>query len=122
MIVNSIRKERGSMVQNRNIAMCVILSFVTCGIYGLIWLYQMTNDLNTVSRDPNGTSGGLVILLSIVTCGLYGWYWMYKAGQQLDAANGQQSSNSIIYLILTICGLGIVSYCMIQNELNKFSQ
>lgn len=46
------------MVQNRNIAMCVILSFVTCGIYGLIWLYQMTNDLNTVSRDPNGTSGG----------------------------------------------------------------
>ena len=26
------------MIQQRNIAVCIILSIVTCGIYGLYWL------------------------------------------------------------------------------------
>ena len=36
------------MVTQRNIALCIILSIVTCGIYGLIWLVFLTDDTNTV--------------------------------------------------------------------------
>ena len=120
MIVNSIRKERGLMVQNRNIVVCILLSIVTCGIYGLYWLYCMANDVNTVSNTQNGTSGGMVLLLTIVTCGIYGLYWLYQAGAKLDVAHGQSTSNGILYLILGICGLQLVSWALIQSELNKF--
>ena len=51
---------------------------MTCGIYGLYWLYTLTEDVNKLTGDPNATSGGIVILLSLVTCGIYSWYWLYK--------------------------------------------
>ena len=115
----------GSPVQQRNIALCIILSIVTCGIYGLYWIYTLTEDTNRLSGDPNATSGGVVILLSIVTCNIYMWYWMYKQGEKLDqikTARGLSSGNSgILYLILTLVGLGIVSYALMQNELNQLA-
>lgn len=115
----------GGGIQQRNIALCIILSIVTCGIYGLYWIYTMTEDTNHLMGDPNATSGGIVILLSIVTCGIYMWFWMYKKGEQLDqikSSRGVPSSNSgVLYLILSIVGLSIVSYALIQNELNAFA-
>lgn len=115
----------GSGIQQRNLALCIILSIVTCGIYGLYWIYTITEDTNRVTGNPNATSGGIVILLGIVTCGIYMWYWMYKEGEYLDqakTARGIPSSNSgILYLILSIVGLGIVSYALIQNELNNLA-
>ncbi len=44
------------MIQRRSIAMCIVLSLVTCGIYGIYWFICLTNDCNAVSNDPDGTS------------------------------------------------------------------
>ncbi len=110
-------------IKNRNIAMCIILSIITCGIYGIVWQISMVDDLNTASGRVGDTNGITVWLLSIITCGIYGWIWMYKAGEKVDmikTKNGMPSSNSgLVYLLLTFFGLGIVSYCIIQSELNK---
>ena len=112
------------MVKERNIAVCIILSIVTCGIYGIIWFVSITDDINTLSGDYK-TSGGMAFLFSIITCGLYGIYWMYNQGRKIDMAKankGIPSSNSgILYLILSILGLGIVSYCLMQNEINNLA-
>jgi hypothetical protein len=85
----------------------------------------MTNESNTVS-DDNSVSGGLALLLTIITCGIYGWYWNYKMGQKMYNAgkryNKDIADNSILYLILSLFGLAIVNYCLIQNDLNKFSK
>ena len=44
-------------------------------------------------------------------------------GQELYQAahkrNINSSDNSILYLILSLVGLGIVSYCLMQDEINK---
>lgn len=113
------------MIQQRNLAVCIILTIVTCGIYGLVWLYWLNDDTNTVSNEPNPTSGGIVILLSIVTCGIYGIYWAYKQGEKLNRANEMRgmakSDRSIIYLVLVIFGLGIVAYALMQDELNNLA-
>lgn len=115
----------GYVVEERNIALCVILSIITCGIYQIYWIYKMSEDLNVVSGRRNDTSGAMVIILWIITCGFYGWYWVYKAGEKLQAAGQIQNkpipNNGIIYLILCIfLGIGsIVSACLIQNELNN---
>ena len=113
------------MIERRNIAICIILSIVTCGIYGLIWFVWLTDDVNKVAEEPNPTSGGMSLLLAIVTCGIYGLYWAYKQGEKLDAAAAKRglptSSKSIIYLLLSIFGLGIIAYALMQDELNNYA-
>lgn len=113
------------MIERRNIVVCIVLTLVTCGIYGIYWIVCLTNDVNTVSGDVNGTSGGMVVLLTIVTCGIYGIYWAYKQGEKLDFTKnnrGIPSSNSgVLYLILQIFGFGIIAYALMQNELNKLA-
>lgn len=113
------------MVQQRNIAMCIILSLVTCGIYGLYWLVCLNDDANRVSGQES-TSGAMLVVLSLVTCGIYMFYWMYKQGEKIDSAKRARGmdvsgNSSVIYLVLTLFGLGIVSYALMQNELNQMA-
>ena len=113
-------------VENRNIVTCIILSIVTCGIYGIIWLINLVNDVNAVCQDEHSNqSGGTVFLLILVTCGIYGIIWFYQVGKRLADAgqkNGIQiADNSTIYLVLALFGLQIVDYCLVQTDLNKFS-
>lgn len=113
-------------VAKRNIGIAILLSIVTCGIYGLYWFVVLTDDLKNVSNDVQGASGGVALLLTIVTCNIYGWYWAYKQGELLDNAKsmrGMESggSSNILFLVLQLFGLGIVNYIIIQDELNKIS-
>ena len=54
----------------RNIALAIVLSIVTCGIYGIYWMIKVVDELNEASNNQNGTSGGMVFLLSLVTCSI----------------------------------------------------
>lgn len=114
------------MIQERNIVMCIVLSIVTCGIYGIYWFICMVNDVNAVAETPNDTSGAMVFILGIVTCSIYLLYWFFKAGEKIQTAEEKRGiagaqNQGLIYLILTLFGLGIVSYALIQNELNKMA-
>jgi len=113
-----------SQLKSRNVALSIILTIVTCGIYGLYWLYCLANDVNQASNHTNDTSGAMVLVLSIVTCGIYTWYWMYRTGVKLDEIatnNGKVAQNrAILLLLLSVFGLAIVSYAIIQSELNDY--
>lgn len=112
------------MMKKRDIALSVILTLVTCGIYGIYWFVVLTDDIAEASGDRS-ISGGVAILLTIVTCGIYGYYWAYKMGQNITLAKQNRGIEStgtdmaIVYLLLQIFGLGIVNYCLMQSELNK---
>lgn len=112
-------------MKQRSVGVSILLSVVTCGIYGLYWLYQLAEDVNTVTQRPNATSGGMVLLLNIVTCGIYGFYWFFKAGEAMDELryrNNQPSGSlAIIYLVLSVLGLSIVSMALLQSEVNKYA-
>ena len=109
----------------RNIVVCILLSLITCGIYGIYWFIVMTDESNMVSDDQTA-SGGTAFLFTIITCGIYFYYWNYKMGQKLHQAgqkyNKPIGDNSIVYLLLSIFGLGIINYCIIKSDLNRFSQ
>lgn len=114
------------MVKERNIVVCILLSIVTCGIYGLYWLFCMADELNAVSGEE-GQNGAMLILLSIVTCGIYMFYFLYKAGEKLNKAKTARNypineNQSLILLLFGIFGLPIVSYALIQNSLNVFAE
>ena len=70
-------------ISRRSIPMCIILSIVTFGIYGLYWLYCLASDVNTLTGEEN-SSGFKVLILSIITLGLYELYWLYKVGERLS--------------------------------------
>lgn len=111
-------------MKKREIALCILLSLVTCGIYGIIWFISITDDTVRLNGGKEyNTSGVTAFLLTIVTCGIYGYYWAYQMGKSITKAgelrNTQINDNSVLYIVLQIIGLGIVNYCLIQNDLNK---
>lgn len=113
------------MAQKRNIAVCIILTIVTCGIYGLYWFVCLTEDANTLKGGGQETSGGMALLFSLITCGIYSFYWAYKMGEKLDDAKTQRgipSSNSgVLYIILFLISGGLIAYALMQNEINKMA-
>lgn len=104
--------------QRRSIPVCIILTLVTCGIYGFYWVYKLNEDVNDLARDSEATGGGLVILFMIITCGIYGWYWLYKMGEKCNRIRQDNGSSHILYMVLGIFGLAIVSYALIQDTIN----
>jgi hypothetical protein len=83
----------------------------------------INNDTNYLT-SARRSSGGVVVLLSIITCGIYGIYWNYTNAKLLydyQVQNGAQyaTDQSIITLILSLFGLGLVSSAIMQDTLNK---
>ena len=109
-------------VAPRSIALSVILTIVTFGIYGLFWMYHLNNEINELAQDPTAPGGGLVLFLFIITFGIYGLYWYYKMGEKCDYITQSNGSSNVIFLILGIFGLGIVSVALMQDSVNKVLQ
>lgn len=110
------------MIEKRNIGLSILFAILTCGIYSMYWLVKLTDEAGELSGDRSMT-GGMSLLLTIVTCGIYGFFWNYKMGKVMYKAKERSGmvpqDNSVLYLILAIFGLGIVSYCIIQSEINE---
>jgi hypothetical protein len=109
------------VVEERNVALAIVLSLVTCGIYGLYWVYKMTEEMKTASGDES-LNGVMAVLLPLVTCNIYGLYWSYKVGKDVPVAKAKVGltgeDKAILFLVLDLLGLGIVTYALVQCELN----
>ncbi len=110
------------MLKTRSVGVSIILTLVTCGLYGIYWFVQLTDEANKLS-GYHKTSGGTALLLTIITCGIYGIYWSYQMGKKMHAAQERAglpaSDNSILYLILSLLGVGIIAYAIIQSDINE---
>lgn len=117
------------VVKEKSIGLCVVLSIVTCGIYGIYWLYTIAHDLNDLCESQNqekGAEPGLVVVLGIVTCGIYSLYYLWKAGKMVSSltrSNGQHpSDDSVVLMVLSLLQLSLVSYCILQSHINGFAK
>jgi hypothetical protein len=112
------------MISRRSIAFAIILSLITCGIYAVYWFIVLTNEVGVLSGDYAFT-GGKHFLLTLVTCGIWGYVWAYQVGKQVADAQRQRgqlvSDNSVLYIILTFFGLGIVTYALVQSDVNRLA-
>jgi len=114
------------LIKERNVALSAIFTVITFGIYGIYWFVCMTDEAIALSED-RGASGILAFIFNIITFGFYGWYWAYRMGDRLEMAKQRRgiayssTNNGVIYLILSVLGLGLISYIFIQLELNRFS-
>lgn len=113
-------RRKKTMVERKSIALCIVLSLITCGLYSLYWMYCLAEDVNTITGRVDA-SGGMVLLLSIVTCGIYGLYWLYKCGDAMDRLRGGGGYLGILYLLLGLLGFGIISFALLQSNLNEYA-
>jgi hypothetical protein len=107
-----------------NIALDIILSFITCGIYYFFWQARQFRAANHLLGQERYRFG-MWLILTLVTCGLYNIYYEYYLAQGLVEAqekHGRQKSKDlpVLSLVLTIIGLNIVADAIQQNEINKF--
>ena len=118
-INNNVVNNPRVIINKRSIGVAILLSIITCGIYGIYWFITLTDEANKVSGH-NAPSGGTAFLFTLLTCGIYSIYWSYKMGEKMYEAGKMHGkdieNNSILYLILSILGLGIINYCLIQSS------
>jgi len=112
-------------MERRDVAIAIILSIVTCGIYAIYWLYKIAEGFYvTPTQERVNTTPGTTILLWIVTCGIYGYYCYYKWGRasvEISARYGLTTEDKgILYLLLAIFGLSIVNDALIQSDFNNW--
>lgn len=105
-------------MKQRSVFLGVILSILTCGIYAIVWLWILNNEVR-VANNRN-TNSGVNFLLSIVTCGIFYLIWNYKLGQEIEDAGGKDEG--VIYLILAFFGLGLVSVALAQSQVNRICE
>ena len=106
-------------IKERNIVVCILLTLVTCGIYGIYWVIMLAKEAVSVKDPSDNAILEIVLMLFLPFLGIFLSEKKFAEG---CAARGiPHSDNSVLYLILGLVGLGIVGLCMLQNDLNKLA-
>ena len=105
-----------------NIALYLVLTILTLGIFNLYWNYcQMRSCNELLGRQE--FSFVLWLLLVILTCGLYHFYYQYKMGAAINEIQRLEDlpvtdGLPVLSLIAAVLGVGVVADCIHQHELN----
>ena len=123
---SSMRGQR--LKTDRSLLTYILLSIVTCGIYGYYFIYSIASDVNYACEGDGRKTGGLVkfVLLSFITCSIYSWIWYYSLGNRLaDNApryglHFQENGTTVLLWLIfgsLLCGIGtfIATYILIKN-------
>lgn len=118
----------GKSISKRIFWKYILLSFVTCGIYGIYAMYTFTEDVNSLCAGDGKKSSNyiIVMLLTFCTCGIYGFYWWYKQAERLKEVSSRYGvsvkENGTTILCWQIfgsllCGIGpfVATYIMFDN-------
>lgn len=109
------------MFQQRSVATVVIFSIITCGIYLFYWYYVTMRDLNAY-LDVSDMDSGIELIL-VIFVPFYAIYWLYKYAKRASDAHAKAGlsikDDSVIILLLSIFGLGVVSVAILQSTINE---
>ena len=100
----------------------VILLFLTCGIWMLIWVHRTTRYCNHVKNGAFHNPTTKLLLFMFIP--FYGIYWYAKQGQRLDAIaqeHGDRADFAVLYLLLGIF-FPFVAIILMQDRINKIAQ
>jgi hypothetical protein len=104
----------------RNIAVDIILTLVTCGLFNLYVQYRQMVAVNAILKEEK-YSFVLWLVLTLVTCGLYHIYHEYRKTTDLvKHVPGLSSSEPLISVVLTVLGLFIVADAIQQTHINDY--
>jgi hypothetical protein len=104
-------KQKETDMKNRNPALVLILSLITCGIYGIVWYVKTKEEMKSKGADiPTA------ILLIIPFVNLF-WLWKYSSGVEQVTSGGFGAAVSFLLLLFT----GPIGMAVVQSQFNKLA-
>lgn len=107
-------------INKRNIGICILLSIITFGIYGIYWTYLLVKNTRSIQKNTDSCTGEMLCLILVP---FYSLYWWYTRGEKVKIEfsehNYNSTGNGVVYLVLAIFGLSIVSMAIMQNDFNS---
>lgn len=114
-------------MKERSLVAYYLFSFLTLGIYALVFWGKYTKDVNTLCEGDGKKTMKFkyVVLLSIITVGIFGLVWRYKLAKRLQE-NAERydlrfSESGALVVIFTIFGLVLGDFILIKN-FNKMAK
>ena len=109
-------------INKRNIGVCILLSFLTFGIYKFYWAYLLIENTRAVKKDQSSCTGEAVCLFFVP---FYSLYWWYSRGEIVKESFADHcyiaKGNAGLYLVLGLFGLSIISMAIMQNDFNSLT-
>ena len=103
----------------RNIALDILLTLLTCGLYNFYVQYKQMEAMNALLRHEK-YSFAMWAVLSIITCGLYHIYHEYRMSLDIvEKVQGTSPQLPLISLVLSAFGLWIIADAIQQVEINR---
>lgn len=105
----------------RNVSSCVILTILTLGIFGIVWLVKICKDLNKLHGDENPVGSEVLLYLFVP---FYSVYWGYQKGKQMYEDSKKRGGNitdrKVIYLFMNLLFMQLFTLGFIQTQLNNY--
>jgi len=99
-------------IQRRNPVAAVILTIITCGIYGIYWFVKTKDEINSLGAEIP-TAWLLIIPIANL-------YFEYKYAEGFSTFV-KKDDNAIMWFLLLFF-VGIVTMAIFQVELNKLAE
>jgi len=114
-------RSRGSLINSpADPGRMLLLSFVTLGLYRLIWNYRLCTDVGILKGQRSTALRDSLCLYFVPFYGAY-WYYVHAVPRlrNAKASLGQELQNEpFLYLLFSLPGLGLVNQVLLQQELN----
>src|SRR5690348_3347878 len=96
-------------MNKRSVVMVIILTFITFGIYSLVWFVKTKNEMVRSGADIP-TAWLLIVPIANI-------YWQWKWAGGVEHVTRGKMSQVIAFILMFV--LGIIGMAIIQSSLNK---
>ncbi|MBQ2823778.1 MAG: DUF4234 domain-containing protein [Oscillospiraceae bacterium] len=107
------------MIKNRSVVTVIVLTIVTCGIYGLYWYWQAMSSLDEAGKKSNMPPIAQFLLLFLYVGGIV---FAINANNNINAIRANkglpEQDNMVLWLILFIV-FPIAGVALVQSAMNE---
>lgn len=110
------RTNRSVVREDRSLLWYVILSIITCGIYGVWFIHCMAKDMNEMCEGDGKNTAGVakLFILEFLTLGIYQYIWYYQIGERIynnadryGVTINESGKTIIVWMLLGFVTFGI---------------
>lgn len=99
-------------MKRRSVVGVVVLTILTCGIYGLYWIVKTKSEMN--AQGANVPTAWLIII-PIVNI-----WWLWKFSEGVGHVTKGSMSAGVTFLLLWL--LSLIGMAIVQSALNKVAR
>jgi hypothetical protein len=102
----------------KSVPVCVLLTFVTCGLYNLYWQHLQMQSVNEMLNEDKYRFLPW-LLLTLVTCGIWHIYHEYRLSEDIAKVMGREKkTDGLIAVLLSVFGFSFIVDAIQQSHIN----